>query len=154
MAHVLVVDEDASARKMIAEMVSIEGHTTSTAGDGLAGLAALRGAAHPLIVIMSYLMPGMTGAEAMEEIAADTQLATRHEYIFVSTIPYEWSFAGVSARLRRSVPFIAKPFPYERLINAVNAAAGRLSTRKTKQEPDTRQRKTKRRKKPKRGRRG
>jgi len=68
-ARVLVVDDDASQRTDVAEMVAALGFQVATAGDGREALAKI--AAMPVAVILTDLvMPVMSGAELLQELAA------------------------------------------------------------------------------------
>ena len=73
MARILVVDDNASNRKLLATLLSHEGHQIIEARDGLDGLEAAR-AAHPDLVISDILMPSMDGFEFVRLLRADPQL--------------------------------------------------------------------------------
>jgi DNA-binding NtrC family response regulator len=67
--RVLVVDDDLRERSDLAEMVAALGFQVATAGNGREALAQL--AALPVSVILTDLvMPVMTGAELLQELAA------------------------------------------------------------------------------------
>lgn len=133
MAHVLIVDDNTSTRRMLAELMELEGHTATEAGDGLIGLMVLSSTLHPLVVIMSHLMPVMTGAEAMALVADDPELAAFHEYIFVTACPYECCFALVNVLLPHPAPYVQRPFQPDTLVGAVHEAARRIEARQEKE---------------------
>lgn len=67
MSHVLVVDDNADAREMIATMLRTAGYKVSLASDGAEGLeryAELR----PELVLADIFMPGMDGIGMIREI--------------------------------------------------------------------------------------
>lgn len=60
--RVLVVDDDAVVRDVLATMLSVEGCEVLTAADGPAGLA-LAERAWPDVVLLDVAMPGLSGLE-------------------------------------------------------------------------------------------
>jgi CheY-like chemotaxis protein len=73
MAKILVVDDNAVNRKLIAALLNFEGHQVIEAVDGGEGLAAAR-AERPQLVISDILMPSMDGYEFVRQLRADPQL--------------------------------------------------------------------------------
>ncbi|MBA5606458.1 response regulator [Duganella sp. FT3S] len=69
---VLVVDDDAFQRAMLADMLGELGvATVLQAGDGAAGAAALDGAQpRPAVVVADLCMPGQDGFQLLEALAA------------------------------------------------------------------------------------
>ena len=59
---VLVVDDDAAIRRVIAAAVAEEGYAVAEAADGAAALALVR-AAPPCLILLDLRMPGMNGWE-------------------------------------------------------------------------------------------
>lgn len=137
MAHVLVVDDDRPTREMMTFLFEAEGHSVTQAEDGQVGLRVIESTLHPMVVIMSCMMPVMNGVEAMERVAANAELAAFHEYVYVTACPYEYCFAKLNTRLPRPAPFIQKPFEPSELLDVVNAAAQRIVARTAEQRPDT-----------------
>jgi two-component system alkaline phosphatase synthesis response regulator PhoP len=60
MTHILLIEDDTSARKLIGDDLELEGYKVSTAADGLAGLEAAR-RAKPDLIILDVTMPKMNG---------------------------------------------------------------------------------------------
>ena len=67
--RVLVVEDDAEVRRVIAESLDLLGCTVMQAVDGAAGLAALEGA-RPDLLVVDYAMPNMNGAEFIAQARA------------------------------------------------------------------------------------
>ena len=112
--RLLVVDDDPAVRATIAGMLMEEGHEVEAVASGRAALAAL--AEHPIdLVLVDYLMPGMTGAELIAE-AKKSRPETR--FLLVT------GFADTEAvaAMARGTPLLAKPFSPEKLRAAVRAA--------------------------------
>jgi two-component system NtrC family response regulator len=68
-AKVLIVDDDASQRRLLEFWLQEEGYATVTANDGAAGLLAFEQDA-PSLVISDLRMPGMNGIELLGRIKA------------------------------------------------------------------------------------
>jgi adenylate cyclase len=69
----LVVDDDAVSRAVLANLLEDQGHTVRVAKSGPEGLAALRAGGIDL-VLLDLLMPGMDGHEVVQEVKADPAL--------------------------------------------------------------------------------
>src|SRR5260221_225226 len=61
MSRVLVVDDDSATRKMLCEVLALEGFATLTAADGQEALEILWKSEEPLVALLDYMMPRMTG---------------------------------------------------------------------------------------------
>ena len=66
---ILVVDDDASQRRLIEFWLEEEGYVTTTANDGITGLHAFEQQA-PALVIADIRMPGMSGLDLLGRIKA------------------------------------------------------------------------------------
>lgn len=64
---VLVVDDDADSRVMLAELLELQGATVLVADNGFTALRVLRGNT-PNVLLSDIAMPGMGGLELIEEI--------------------------------------------------------------------------------------
>jgi adenylate cyclase len=70
---VLVVDDDASNRDVLCRRLEREGHETCAAQDGAEALRLLSGEPFDL-VLLDFMMPGMTGSEVLAVIKSNPDL--------------------------------------------------------------------------------
>ncbi len=69
-AHILIVDDEANIRRMLAALLRAEGFAVEEAGNGSAGLIALD-RLEPDVIFMDFLMPpGPDGLETLRQIRA------------------------------------------------------------------------------------
>ncbi len=110
----LVVDDDPAVRAAIAGMLMDDGHHVEAVASGRAALAALAEAPVDLVLV-DYLMPGMTGAELIAEVLKD---GPGPRFLMVT------GFADTDAVAAKApgTPMLAKPFTPDRLRKAVREA--------------------------------
>ncbi len=73
---VLVVDDNATSRKILSESLQGYGLKTETAETAADALANLKHRAEPVdLVVMDWMMPGMDGIEALRQMKSDPELA-------------------------------------------------------------------------------
>jgi PAS domain S-box-containing protein len=116
-ATVLVIDDDADVRHFIAAGLEEYGHEVIEAADGGEGIDKFA-ANRPDLVIIDYIMPGLSGAEVADHI-----LATRPDQPILFVSGYNETDA-----IRRVAPdanILAKPFRAATLEDAVRAALNR-----------------------------
>lgn len=123
MAHVLLIDDDATLRDTVAQMLELDGHKVTQAADGHEGLQRLREAS-PDLVVTDVLMPGMDGAEL---IAAMRKRHAKLPIIAISGGRRVLSprFNLETAALAGADIQLAKPFSRQQLQTALRAALGR-----------------------------
>jgi CheY-like chemotaxis protein len=110
---VLIVDDDAGIRKMLVEMLSLEGYGTETANNGREALDLL---AHsgPRIVLLDLLMPEIDGRGVVERLSAIPAERRKHKIILVSATHVLATAEDVQAEGR-----LAKPFTLDDLLDAL-----------------------------------
>ena len=72
--RVLVVDDDAPSRTMLADWLSAYGHEVSTAADGPAGLRLAEEKA-PDAIVLDVTMPGMDGFAVCQQLKGNPRTA-------------------------------------------------------------------------------
>jgi len=66
MAKILVVDDDATFRKLVQSRLEFSGYEVITAYDGIDGLDKAQNE-KPDLILMDIMMPRMTGGDAVRE---------------------------------------------------------------------------------------
>lgn len=80
--RVLVVDDSATERHILGEVLGKQGFEVSFAEDGEKGIAQAK-AGKPDLIIMDVVMPGMNGFQATRAISKDPE--TQHIPIIICT---------------------------------------------------------------------
>jgi CheY-like chemotaxis protein len=89
MAHlptILIVDDDPAIRKMLVEMLSLEGYPTETAANGREALDILD-KGNPRIVLLDLLMPVVDGRGVIDALQA-SGARSLHKVILISALTY------------------------------------------------------------------
>ncbi len=76
-AEILVVDDDATSRRLLARTLRAAGYTTRESPDGAHALAQLR-AQLPALLLLDFDMPGLNGAEVLKQLRIDPDPAVAH----------------------------------------------------------------------------
>jgi CheY-like chemotaxis protein len=128
--RILIVDDDPAIRKMIHEVLELEGYESATANDGKEALAYLRASQENHVVMMGGIMPVMDGHHAIEEALQDTQLADR--LLFVACSGNGQYLAWAADRLQLpEVAIIQKPFTVDQILDAVAWGVRQLAMRQS-----------------------
>ena len=76
MADILIAEDDARIRLYVAAALKEAGHTTRTAADGVAALAAYR-ERRPDLLVLDLMMPRKSGFDVCEELRKSDELKVR-----------------------------------------------------------------------------
>jgi CheY-like chemotaxis protein len=68
---VLVVDDDATIRRLLQITLETEGFAVTTAGDGVEGLRMAQEEPRPDLVLLDIMMPGMDGLQVCHTLKTD-----------------------------------------------------------------------------------
>jgi CheY-like chemotaxis protein len=125
---VLVVDNDESVRQSVCRLLERAGYSVFQASDGATALDLLRTSDRPLVALLDYVMPRLTGYAVLDAAAHDSPRLQRHAYILM-TGAHGRTFPLALLHLldNLSVPIVSKPINTEKLLAAVEAAARRLA---------------------------
>jgi PAS domain S-box-containing protein len=113
-ASVLVIDDDPDVRSFMVASLEDLGYGVREASDGEAGLAAAADQ-RPDLVILDFIMPGLSGAEVASRLLAERP---DQPILFVSG----YSETEAVRRVAPSAPLLAKPFRAQALESAVRGA--------------------------------
>lgn len=116
MANILVVDDNATNRKLLSVLLRHEGHATLEASDGEDGLATAR-AARPQLVISDILMPSMDGYEFVRRLRADPDVGEIPVIFY--TAHYHEREARALAQSCGVARVLVKPCPVADILGAV-----------------------------------
>jgi CheY-like chemotaxis protein len=76
--HIFVVEDDPDVRTSIADILRDEGYDVGEFSNLDDTLRELKAGARPCVVLMDFLMPGMTGQEFLEALRSDVALSEIH----------------------------------------------------------------------------
>jgi CheY-like chemotaxis protein len=123
---ILIVDNYAGLRETIRLLLSQEGYLVYEAFTGHEALEYLRVSPQPLVVLLDWYMPGLSGRDVLQTLAAYTPQARRHAYILYTSAdrPYDL-LAQVPAGFR--VTALSKFSGIDDLLAAVNHASEHIA---------------------------
>jgi CheY-like chemotaxis protein len=123
---VLVADDDPDVRQMLHWVFHQEGYGVCEAEDGLQAMAQLWASQQPLVVLLDYWMPRMTGGEVVLAVARDPHLADRHACVLMTSDRESLPPAVRALAARHGIPLVDKPFELAALVAVVAEATQRL----------------------------
>jgi signal transduction histidine kinase/DNA-binding response OmpR family regulator len=130
--RVLVVDDNATNRRILEEVLAAWNMRAVTASDGEAALAALRAAAaegDPFrLVLLDLMMPGIDGVETAERMAALPDVAAPPVIVLSSATGAEVRRAGNGSVVKA---WLTKPVRQSDLLDAINDLPWRAAARPT-----------------------
>ncbi len=109
---VLIVEDDADLREMMAQLLALEGYVATTVANGLEALEYLERGDKPDVILLDLMMPVMDGWEFRRQQQAVPTLANV-PVIILSAIDQRRA-AEVDA-----VAFLKKPLDFDRLLELV-----------------------------------
>lgn len=114
----LIADDDASLRLLVAATFASEEYEILEAGTGTQALALVR-EQRPEVVLLDNRMPEMDGLEVCRRIKVDPDLADTVVVMLTNAASSEDQLAGAAAGVDR---YLTKPFSPLQLIETVEAA--------------------------------
>jgi CheY-like chemotaxis protein len=117
MAQIVVMEDDAGTRMLVASVLKKDGHEVLAAEDGAQGLALVR-AQSPELVISDVQMPGMNGFDMLAEMRRDPGLAAIPVILLTSLQERAHMRIGMTTG---ADDYITKPFRAAELRQAVAA---------------------------------
>ena len=123
---VLVADDDPDVRQTLHWVLHEEGYGVCEAEDGLQALAQLCASERPLVALLDYQMPRMTGGAVVRAVTADPRLAERHTCVLMTSDREGLPPALRALAARCGIPIVGKPFELATLLAVVAEATQRL----------------------------
>ncbi len=112
MRKILVVDDDASVRTLVRDVLEIEGYEVVVAEDGFAGLRRIE-AQRPDCVVLDVMMPGMDGHGVLQRIRSAEGGASLPVVMLTAAADDQQAWQAWSGGVDY---FLAKPFDPSELL--------------------------------------
>jgi CheY-like chemotaxis protein len=109
---VLIIEDDADLREMMAQLVALEGHEACTVANGREALDYLRHAERPDLILLDLMMPVMDGWEFRREQRNDPTIADVPVVVLSALDPSRAADIG-------AIEFLKKPLDFDRLLELV-----------------------------------
>jgi CheY-like chemotaxis protein len=118
---ILIVDDDPAIRKMLVEVLALEGYPHETAANGQEALQKL-GDGSPRVILLDLLMPVMDGRATLAALEQDQAERQRHKIILVSA-----THNLEAAQDLQVDGQLSKPFTVDQLLNTIAPYVATLS---------------------------
>jgi two-component system response regulator MtrA len=106
MARIVVADDDADVRMLVALKLESSGHDVVAVENGAIALEQCQ-AVHPDLVVLDLMMPGMSGIEACRAIRSDPSIAATPVILLTARAQSIDVDAGLAAGADE---YVTKPF--------------------------------------------
>jgi CheY-like chemotaxis protein len=116
---ILIVEDDADLREMMAQLLSLEGYRAETAANGRDALKYLERGDRPDVILLDLMMPVMDGWEFRRRQVQDPTIATVPVVVLSALDPARASDLGGTA-------FLKKPLDFDRLLELVRRFCARV----------------------------
>ncbi len=114
---ILIVDDDPSIRKLLVEVLQLEGYPTETASNGREAMDMLARSG-PRVVLLDLLMPVLDGRGVVRELSAMPEQRAQHKIILLSAYVNLEVHADIEADGK-----LAKPFTVPQLLNVLTTVS-------------------------------
>lgn len=115
--HILVVDDQATIRELVAAILTAEGHHVTTAPDGAEALRLLEGPTPYDLIVSDLSMPNLDGPSLFFEVSLRWPNHRPH-LLFMSGFVDSPQYAGFLEAA--NVPVLLKPFDIDQLCRLVH----------------------------------
>jgi two-component system phosphate regulon response regulator PhoB len=116
--QILVVEDDPDVRECLREVLEDAGYVVTTAHDGDEALARLAQPPRPAVMLIDFVMPGMSGQELIRACGASPELAEIPVVIISGQRFHELEVTAAHG-------FLPKPFAGDEVLEAIARAIGR-----------------------------
>jgi two-component system, OmpR family, phosphate regulon response regulator PhoB len=121
MTSVVVVDDDPDIRELVAMKLTNSGYRVAVEADGESGLATAL-SVEPDLVVLDWMMPGLTGIEVCRALRDDPRTATTAVILLTARAQEEDIETGFAAG---ADDYLVKPFSVRELAMRVEAILSR-----------------------------
>jgi CheY-like chemotaxis protein len=116
---VLIVEDDADLRDMMAQLLMLEGYQTETASNGREALQYLENGDRPDLILLDLMMPIMDGWEFRRRQMGDPRLSSVPVVVLSALDPSRAVDLNGAA-------FLKKPLDFDRLLELVRRFCARV----------------------------
>jgi PleD family two-component response regulator len=116
--HVLIVDDDPQARRLLCRLLEATGHRVTEAGDGKTALDAVR-REPPDVILLDVVMPALNGFEVCRRVKSDPATALIHILMITSLTDREHRLKAIECGAN---DFLTKPVEREEVLLRVRNA--------------------------------
>lgn len=116
--HVLIVDDDPRARRLLRDVLTAKGHRVSETADGKDALDAIR-SEPPDVILLDVMMPKLDGFEVCRRVKSDPATALIHILMITSLTEREHRLKGIECGAN---DFLTKPVEREEVLLRVRNA--------------------------------
>jgi len=113
-APVLIVEDDADLREMMAQLLQLEGFDARSVSNGREALEYLKEGAPPQLILLDMMMPVMDGWEVLRQQQRDPKIAPVPVIVLSALDQPRIGDVGAIASLK-------KPLDFDRLLDLVRA---------------------------------
>jgi CheY-like chemotaxis protein len=138
MPDVLVIDDSPTVRLTLRKWLEGAGYEVMEAPDGMEGFNMLRASKEPLIVLLDYQMPKLSGYEVLQLALAEGNLLKKHGYIVISGQQNTFPPAFSEMLWQLSIQLLPKPFDDSALLAVTEYVERRMTTGQTGRYPTVR----------------
>lgn len=117
MTHVLIVEDDATIRNGLAELLELEGFIVSRAANGRESLNQLGAGLRPDVIVLDLVMPVMDGLDFLKSLRRGEQAAI--PVLVVTAVGDQVDLKYLAEDL--GCPVLSKTGPIEPLLDALRA---------------------------------
>lgn len=119
MAHILVVDDDSSVQTLLVELLSEQGHTAETCGDGATALERLQQQTFDFLVL-DLLLPEINGFTLIEKLRASPQ-TRKLPVLMMSGVYVSRNHREEMCEQFRVVDYLDKPLDIDDFLSCVHS---------------------------------
>jgi CheY-like chemotaxis protein len=130
--HVLVVDDSQAVQHILELSLTRLGFAVTVASDAASGVAVMRSALHPLIVVFDCASPPDDSANLLPGALADPWTGDRHTFVLIHVVEpprADPALQQMTQWLSRPPLTLRKPFRLSELLNVITQAANDLNSR-------------------------